>query len=79
MLPGAELSSPLSRVMSGVMRKAMMCESWPVTLMYARPTSKALRLTELPAASVMLGSVCSVKLGHSVIPTPILGVSSGGV
>ncbi len=77
-LPGASVR-PLSRVMSGVKRKATMCEMLPVMLMYAAGDVERDGLNALPSASVDL-RVDRVRVSvKRVTPTRIEGVSSGGV
>src|SRR5262249_24205463 len=77
MLPAIELPAPVSRTMSGVIRKAKRWFSCPVTLMYARATLKLLGDTVFPAASVIVGANVFVKSASSVPPARTLGVSSG--
>src|ERR1700704_4903826 len=78
-LPASELAVLVSRLMSGVMRKLTICEILPVTFTYARDTSNELLLTMLPSASAIVGFAWYVTFGYIVTPTPIDGVSSGGV
>src|SRR5215471_20754224 len=57
----------------------MMCETFPITLIYIRVTLKAVLVTGLPAASVILGVCWAVQSMKPTAPRLMAGVSLGGV